>query len=533
MLFEIIHVTSSHSDYFTVKALITLITVFIIRYSMARKKRVRMKGVKHTSKRLEEELLDRSAELAANPGILRPMCAGNCRKCHFDKPFKEIEIISTRANKLDSLRKDASRGDDMARAYAGTISLAADGTVPLLATAQLGGEKISYAVRGSVGADKLIGCQYYKDPKIRLLLYNTMVKKNRLHMYSFGEDIVCSDKPNMPEDYLYDTFWEGPYEFKDDSLECGHDALAALEIRIKSLGETIRICSDCAKDVSTLQYIISRIAAIDPMDDIDVSVVHKYCCEGEDGRVVIDGDKLKKYSFGAITDKALISSVMKTGMSTLKGSEGATYIIGNQNFGSNLDAFLISLKGLEADRNSLQLFLEDTPTPIVIRAERVNEALSAIWESNYAKIIELSTSKDTADSMGDVSKGVPSDVLADARKRYEMADVVGALPVFYKPGPVTVMCDTLAKAAKVGGAKMILKSLDRSFAKDENCRSISAAFLAACDTSEKYPFKLSKNEINFMEYLVPFAKMLIDSEPSEYKSNMNTMLTACSSGESV
>ncbi len=500
---------------------------------MAQKKRVRMKGVKHTSKRLEEELIDRSAELATNPGILRPMCAGNCRKCHFDKPFREIEIISTHANKPDSLKKYASRGDDLARAYAGTISLATDGAVPLLATAQLGGEKVSYAVRGTVGADKLIGCQYYNDPKIRLLFYNAMVKKHRLHMYSFGEDIVCSDRPNMPEDYLYDAFWEGPYEFKNDALDCGHDALAALEIKIKSLNETIKICSECAKEVSTLQYIISRISTTNPMDDIEVAVVHKYRSEGEDGRVIIEGDQLKKYSVGVITDKTLINSVMKTGMNTLKGGETATYIIGNKNFGSDLDAFINSLKGVEANRDALKLFLEYAPTPIVIRAERVNDALSVVWESNYAKIIELSTSKGTADSMGDVSKGVPSDVLADARKRYAMADVVGALPVFSRPGPVTLMCDTLAKAAKVGGAQMVLKSLDRSFVKDESSRSISAAFLAACDKSERYPFKMSKSEINFMEYLVPFAKILIDSEPSEYENNMNTMLTACSSGESV
>lgn len=500
---------------------------------MAKKKRIRMRGVKHTSKRFEEELIDRSAELATNPGVLRPMCAGNCRKCHFDKIFRDIEIISNHADKPDSLKKYASRGEEIARAYAGTISLATDGTVPLLATAQLGGEKISYAVRGSVGADKLIGCQYYKDPKTRLLLYNTIVKKHRLHLYSFGEDIVCSDKPNMPEDYLYDTFWEGPYEFKDDSLDCGHDALASLEIKIKSLNETIRICSECAKDVSTLQYIISRMAAIDPLDDFEVSVIHKYRSEGEDGRVMISDDRLKKYSMGAITDKTLVTSVMKTGMSTLKGSETATYIIGNKNFGSDMNGFVDSLKGSEADRTSLRLFLEDTPIPIVIRAERVNEALSAIWESNYQKIIELSTSKGTVEFMGNVSKGVPSDVLTDARKRYAMADIVGALPVFSRPGPITVMCDTLAKAAKVGGAQMILKSLDKRFAKDENYRSISASFLAVCDPKEKYPFKMSKAEMNFMEYLMPFTKKLIDSDPSEYKENMNTMLTACSSGESV
>ena len=80
---------------------------------------------------------------------------------------------------------------------------------------------------------------------------------------------------------------------------------------------------------------------------------------------------------------------------------------------------------------------------------------------------------------------------------------------------------------------MILDSLDRTVAKGENTRSVSAAFLAACDPGAKYPFRLSAEEKDFMNFLIPFAKQLIDSEPSEYRSNMNTMLTACSSGESV
>ncbi len=501
---------------------------------MAGKKRVRMRGVKHASKRLEDELLDRSAELAANPGILRPMCAGNCRKCHFDKTFKDIDAVARHSGNPDALLKDATKGsDDMVRAYAGTVSLAAAGTVPLLATAKLGDEKISYAVRGTVGADKLIGCQYYNDPRIRLLLYNTMIKKNRLHLYSFGENIVCSDIPNMPEDYLYDTFWESPYEFADDALDCGHEALAALEIKIRSLRQSIRICSDCAKEVSSLQYLISRIATIDPLDDMDVYITHKYRGEGDDGRVKIEGDTLKKYAGGAVTDRSLLSSVMRAKADDLKSGRTATYIVGTKNYGSDLGSFLASLRGSDEDRDSLRRFLENVPTPVVIRTERLNEALSAVWESNYKKIIELSTSKETAESMGDVSKCVPADTLADARKKFALADVMGSLPAFNKAGPITQMCDRLAKSARVGGAMMVLSSLERSFAKDSKSRSISASFLAACDRTAKYPFKLSKDETDYMEYLIPFAKALIDSEPSKYASNMNTMLTACSSGESV
>ena len=74
---------------------------------MAQKKRLRMRGVKHTSKRLEEDLLDKSRILADNPGILRPQCAGHCRKCAFDKPFKQIDGLHKIKGDPDALIKEA------------------------------------------------------------------------------------------------------------------------------------------------------------------------------------------------------------------------------------------------------------------------------------------------------------------------------------------------------------------------------------------------------------------------------------------
>ena len=126
--------------------------------------------------------------------------------------------------------------------------------------------------RGAVGNDKLIGCQHYNDPKIRLLLYNAFAKKKGLFLYSITDELVCSNFPNMPEDYLYDTFWESPYEFPDDELECQHTNEAALVIKVKSADRRIRICRNCAKDVSSLQYVISRLVAEKPLDDFEVTV---------------------------------------------------------------------------------------------------------------------------------------------------------------------------------------------------------------------------------------------------------------------
>ena len=69
-------------------------------------RRARFRGVKRTNKRLENDILERSKNLWENPSILRPKCAGNCRKCAFDKTFKKIgkldlaEQILNRAKEL-------------------------------------------------------------------------------------------------------------------------------------------------------------------------------------------------------------------------------------------------------------------------------------------------------------------------------------------------------------------------------------------------------------------------------------------------
>lgn len=500
---------------------------------MAQKKRIRMRGVKHTSKRLEDDLLEKSRALAANPGILRPQCAGNCRKCAFDKPFKQIDALQKIRDNPDALVKEASKfgGDDIVKAYAGTISLAASGTVPLLASGKLGGETVSYAVRGTVNATKIIGCQYYDDPKKRLLLYTDPVKKNKLHLYSFGEDLVCSDIPNMPEDYLYDTFWETPYEFADDGLRCGHDTSAVLEIHVKSLDETISICENCAKDVSTLMYIVSRLGAVDPTDDIEVRVRHKYHSAGESDAEAITGDRLKEYMVGKVTDANIISAVKRSKLGSLKEGDSSAYIIGTKNYGGSLDAFLADIDGNEREKETLRRFLSENNRAVVLKSGKITEAFAAIWDTDWKTIVTMHTDAKTADILGDVSKGQPLQVLANAHNIYISADVVASLPVFRKPGPITQLADSFAKAAKVGGAPMVSEAIERSSLKDNRSRSIAAAFLMAAGGDVR--IKLSKEEREIADYLVPFAKSVIAADGKRYADSMGTLLTACGASEKL
>lgn len=501
---------------------------------MAEKKRLRMRGVKLTPKRLEEEIINRSKRLADDPSLLRPMCAGNCKKCVFDKTFKEIDSFAKYKNDPEALLKLASRGsDDIAKAYAGTISLAAAGKIPMLATANLAGEKVPFAVRGSVGNDKLIGCQYYDDSRIRLLLYNHIIKKNGLFLYSFEDGLVCSDTPNMPMDYLYEAFWSTPYEFKDDALDCGHDRAAALVITIKSLGESIRICEDCAKDVSTAQFLIAKICAVDPMIGIEVAVHHKYHAANETGIEKITGSELDRYLRGEIGDKILIQGTKNTKMGSLKSSEKATYIIGAKNYGSDMSKFMADLTGSDQEKATLAKFLSAHPRSVILRNGKTSEAISLLWENDWNGLIAAHTSEKVASRYKERPKSSCDIVLEEAYQSFISEDVVASLPVFQKPKQMTRLADMYAKAAKVDGVNFVLKAVASEPLKNSKERCLAAAFILACDKGAKLPMNLSPDERDFIQFLIPFAQSVIDAGGAKYRDAMNTLLTACGSGESV
>ena len=381
-----------------------------------------------------------------------------------------------------------------------------------------------------VGNDKLIGAQYYNDPKIRLLLFNTIAKKKGLHIYSFDDEIVCAKKPNMPVDYLYDAFWDSPYEFPDDGLQCGHESEGTLIIKILSAGEEIRICRNCAKEVSTLQFIIARMVAVDVLDDIEVYVEHKYHNEGEEGLTKIDPQTLKKYSMGALTDVSLLNSVLRDKIGNLKSGDVSTYIIGTKNYGSDVDAFIADLKGTEAEIRAITDYLNKYPCSVIIRSEKASEALSVVW-NDYRNVIAAFTNDTIADSFGDVSKMNAAQTVNEAYARFISHDVVSQLPVFKRPGTVTSYADAYAKAAKVGGAVMLKENIAKMIPKDSKTRSLSLAFTNALETEPVT--KCTKEESDFADYLLPFVKQVLDATGEKYREDMNTLLTAIGCGEKV
>lgn len=497
-----------------------------------KKKRLRLRGIKKTNARTEGDILERSKFLWENPGVLRPKCAGKCFFCPFDKSFSAIAKLDSIKDDPEALVKYANKGgDDIAKAYAATISLYAAGQVPYLATARFPGrDPIAFAQRGTVSNDMLIATQYHDDPRLRLLLYMGTARKKGLHIYAFGDETVCSNKINMPEDYLYDTFWDLPYEFPDDDIQCGHDADAVLVIKIKSLNKEIRICRNCAKEVATLANLFSRMISVDYYADVEVLVEHKYHSAGEDSVVKIPEDIVKKYAAAQITDVGVINYVLKDKISNLKSSGNVTFIIDNKNYGSDMNAFMNDVFGTDDEKLALRKYLEAKPSSVIIKTNRAVEALTFLW-SDYSKIIECFTSKVIADKMGDISKTNPGQAIKDAKIEFVSYDVVSKLPTFQRMGVITKYADDYAKAVMVGGADMLATAIENNVPRETKSRSLCRSFVIVANTTSN--IKVTKEEEDFAQYLVPFVKQLVESNGNNYRDNMNTLLTALGCGESV
>lgn len=494
-------------------------------------KKGRFRGARHAPKRLEGEFMAMAKALAADPGLLRPKCAGGCRRCHWDGTFDDIAKLEKFKGSSEALNKIAQKGnDDIVKAYAGTISVAASGNVPCLASVKLAGEDVPFIMRGRVGNDKLIGLQYHDDPQKRLLLYNSFAKKKKLHMYSLNDQLVCSDRPNMPEDYLLDVFCETPYDFDDDT-DCGHTAEGTLVISVTSLKKSIRICSNCASDVSALMYLISRIVAPDALDDIEVSVEHRYHASKEGEADKITGEVLKDYAYGKITDRGIVDMVLRGKKKDLTGSGVSAYMIDSRHYGSDLDAFVKDLKGTDREKEILRTYLSRNKRAVILKSDRMSEALSSLWRDAARDLLIIASSEEVVNKMGDILRMIPSQAIEDAVVGQMSLSVTSKLPELKGLGPIGKLADRFARSVKAGGNELLKKEINAASLKDSRSKALARAFILSSGCNDTFAWKWNADEEDLAKFLRQFVDILTAAEGNGYTAAMENLLTASGSGE--
>jgi hypothetical protein len=502
---------------------------------------VRFRGVKATPKTLEKDLLSKASRLASDPSLLIPKCEQKCRRCGYDKLLKKMEKVAQYKDDADTLQDLATRGDQLVRAYAATISLAASGKIPFLTSKKTPEGDVSFAVRGKVEAEYLIGVQYFDDPDLRLLAYFQDAKDGDLHFYSTSESLYCSsDGPKVPASYSKEMLATAPYELKADN-SCGHpEAVIGLIINWRSAKINIFVCQECADEVNLLHHLLSRIAAREPWDDFDIDVRYSPRCVTDCGacrmkeKFAMSEGLREAYEKGQLSDVMLLSRYIQEREAHLQRSGGELYISGDECFGRNKEAFLARLKGNEAELIALSGVVRAKPMPIISVNDQAGRIITDLWpqlkEELLAQVAGPEIVKSVLANPGNLT---PPQLIFEARKQQLSRSVISRLPDYAIKGPIGTIADDLARAFKTEGKTAMVRLLDRNRPRETRSKAVAYGFLVAVGEADSRNWQYTKEEIDFGRYLGEFVQVLLAAEGNDYDQALLNLLTASGATEEL
>jgi hypothetical protein len=500
-------------------------------------RRGRFRGAKATPKKLERELLDKSLELAKEPSLLIPKCTQKCKKCDFDKILSKMEKVQRYSDDANRLQALAMRGDQLVRAYAATISLAAAGKIPFLAAAKLPTGEISYAVRGKVDKEKLMGVQHYDDPDIRLLAYWDIARKRDIHLYSTEKQLVCSSDPNPPPEYVREMIARSPYDL-DKEGGCGHEAMTYLVVKWKSVDRTVRVCSECLKEVNLVQSLVSRLAARDPTDDFEVDVDHDFEYLGEDCDIGKDYSMppslSSEYLSDEIDDTTLVKRYIEGKLDHIRASGVPIYIIGEQCYGRDVESFLARIRGSEVEKEAIANLIESKGIPVVSDSDLAGRIIAGLWRDHESFLLDsVAEERDFEIARKSVKDDSPSALLKEAHRIHMNREVHSSLPSYTKLGEMGDLADTMARTYKTEGKEATLRAIEKVRSRGHRMRAVDYAFISALGEADSKAWQFTSEEKDFGEYLSQFATRLLEAEGEEYHDSLKVLVDACGAVEEI
>jgi len=494
-------------------------------------RRARFRGIKKTPKNMEKEMLATSKRLADDPSQVMPRCLEEVRKDPFAKMEKRIGKVLRYKDDPEKLIKLAGKGDQLVRAYAAAISLSASGKLPYLTTADLPVGTVSYALRGKVDREKLIALQHFDDPDLRLLAYWDMAREGKMHIYSTERGLSCSfTAPKAPEDYVKEMLDNLPYRVTDGN--CGHRERPGVRLRWISANKELRVCAECAGDVNTAQHLMARVAAPDPYDDLKVSVEHAYTggrqeCQGD---FDTPAELVQRYLQGDLDDSGLIAAHVAAKNEWMR-QRGQVYILGQECFGKDGEAFLSALKGSDMERKALQAVIV-SGSPIVSEQNQSGKVISEMWGAHGKAMLTAISDATTADRVLGLKELTPGQMLSEAQRLVREREALCTLPRYEGLGKIGQLADTLAKAQKTEGASAMLRLIERT-AKEHLLRAVCFAFLNAVGEGQSRKWQFSNEERDYGEHLTMHAKVMVEGCGEEYHHALLLLLRDSGSGESA
>ncbi|UCE72960.1 MAG: hypothetical protein JSV56_07945 [Methanomassiliicoccales archaeon] len=525
---------------------------------MKKQKRLKIRtGARTASKVQEKELIFKAKKIKKNPNLIIPKCEHEGR-CAFNKIRRQISRVQTYADDEKKLTKLAGSGDQLARAYAATLLLAHSEKAPYLAVFRTPFGEIAFAMRGKVKKEKLIGVQHFDKPKWKLLSLLDMATKKGLHIYSTKKGLVCMGKEISPPDYFVrEMISELKYQLKKEGriFTCEHISPkdvkegsatddSYIKIHWKSADNIIAVCSKCASKKSNIVASINQNMAIPKPDkDFSVDVITDIKCQVDckdcttEKNMDVEEDTYKAYLNGTISDKLLLNKHKENFEEFLKTHEEKVYIMDNNCYGKNLNAFLDALNPTEEEREGLKVILKKIKKPVVVSKATPNKVLVMFWDEYGTEAIKaIVGDEETAKKLfesADTSKTSPSQILKEASILTKERDIISALPEYRTLPPIAKFADNIARIYMTQGKIDALRAIERYKGGDTRIKSVAYSFLLALEQGASKKWQYTKTEIDFAQFLKKPALKLLKSKPDEYHDNLQGLLSATGSTKKI
>jgi len=530
-------------------------------------------GARASTKAQEKALIEKAGKLLKDPDLAFPECAGSCWFCQFKSGRKSLEAVREAADNEKRLERMTESGNDFAQAYAALLLCRKQGKIPYLFSAKTPFGEIAYAVRGSARKELLIGMQHYDHPRVRLVMVMDAVRGKKLHIFSFGDRMVCTGKDAAPPkgflDYLVKE-QKTELERSGRSYSCRHlkdiptgspeDAPAStkenarpapggmvpvpyLEIEWKPAGAMFRICERCVKEgENTLLTMLTHMAVPNPREEFGFDAKGGFECQSRctSCRIpatALDEETAEKYLHGELDDRSIIDKQTMKCLKEVRDGTARLYILGKKCFGKDSKAFLEALKPTEEERLGLQAVLAGLKGPVIVEGETAGKMLETYWdEFGEAAMAATCGNEDVANELLERyknSKMSPSQLLLEAIAVVKQKEIIAKLPVYAKLPAVAKFADEMARVYFTRGKDDTARAIARYQTEDSSVKSTAYALLLAMGIEASKQWQYMKHEVEFAEYLRPHAEDFIKSTPDNYHQNLQALLSATGSTEVI
>ncbi len=495
---------------------------------MVMPKRVKS-GPKKATKRQQEAIIRMAKELEEKPLLLVPEKGGHSLIYPWRGLGRRLKKIVDAKNDERRLSNFASRGDDVAKAFAATLLVKCEGKAPYLGSLATPYGNYKYAMRGKARPEHLVAVQNFHDPLLRLLAYRKKVNKWGGFLYSLKEKTVYTRKPD-PEEYYH--VWKNELPSPGPVPAPGPFAL----VKWESLGKTFEVNNRHKEKGSTYSSLTRYIVARSPWKDFSLKAgFHLEKTHGEITTFDIDvpENTFQAYFLGKITDDILLKRISEVYRQELGKMEERRFIIGSTDYGDDAGGFLERLNPTEAERKVLSRILQDVSKPVFIDEPKVSLALSRFPEKLKDGLKEILESEEKIDDILENHHDSPTDAIRIALDQARKSSIESRLPDLPNLQENGRFIDAVIRKARSGNKSEALRIAEKEVPGTAKGKTISCGIIKTLSQGSSKDWLFSKLELETGEYLVPYFQKLLEAEGDEYKETLSEVLVRSGSGESV